>query len=153
MAEQITVAILDYAIKLYALLDERAEENEYHERIFTGKISDLYKEIGASTAYYSRIRKLLIDNGSIELMQRGTGSQPSQLKLHRPLEVDEIISDMPLTEEKISATMGVELIRRLELLEAWRETTGGLNIAEAFRDMERRLTRLEGQVTGKPGKS
>jgi hypothetical protein len=122
------------------MLSERAKLNEYHELVFTGSLTKLYQELGASTSYYSPIRKLLVDSGAIEITQRGTRSQVSEVTVKQ---LSENISPDPLTAARPAATMGVEVDRRLASLEAWRETTGGLNIAEALRNMESRLSRLE----------
>jgi hypothetical protein len=136
-----TEAIAEYARQLYNLMDSLAKENEYHERVFTGSITDLYKDIGASTSYYTAIRKFLLDAELITILQRGNAKQQSQVRLN---ELSENILRKPLTAAPRAATMGADVQRRLERLEAWRETTGGLNIAEALRNIEDRVTRLEG---------
>ena len=140
--------VLKYAIQLYQYLDERAEVNQYHEHVFTGRVGEAYKAIGASSTYHSDIRKLLIESGSVTVLQRGTGKQASEWVLNG---LDENILVVPLTPPEPGATMGVQVDRRLAALESWRETTGGINIAEALRNMESRLTKLEGQVYGKSG--
>lgn len=136
MSDEVS-ATAKYAAEFYNLMDSRAEENQYHERIFTGSLTKLYRELGASTAYYTRIRKVLIESGAIEILVRGNGKQPTQIKLNQN------ISDQGLTARPPSATVGVEVERRLAALESWRETTGGLNIAEVLRNMESRLSELE----------
>jgi hypothetical protein len=141
-----TVAIparLRYAVEFYLILDKLAEENEYHERVFTGSMMKAYRQLGASSTYWTQIRKILVDSGSITILQRGTGNQASIIVLNG---LDEKISAEALTRPARAATVGAEVERRVRTLEAWRETTGGINIAEALRNMERRLTKLEGKA-------
>lgn len=147
--DETNLILLQYAIKFYQYLDEQARENEYHERVFTGKVSEAYKAVGASSAYHSGIRKLLIESGSVTVLKRGTGKQDSEWLLNG---LDENILSVPLTPPGAAATMGAQVERRLQTLEAWRETTGGINIAEALRNIESRLTQLEAGNTGTGGK-
>lgn len=147
--DETNLTVLQYAIKLYQYLDELAEVNEYHERVFTGKVSEAYKAVGASSTYHSDIRKLLIDSGSITVIQRGTGKQASEWALNG---LDENILAVPLTPLGTAATMRAEVERRVRSLEAWRETTGGINIAEALRNIELRLSKVESQMQQTGGK-
>ena len=149
MASEPNYTIIRYAVLFYQYLDERAEVNEYHERVFTGSVGEAYKAVGASSTYHSDIRKLLIDSGSVTVLQRGTGKQPSEWVLNG---LDENILAVPLTPPDRAATVGAQVERRVRTLEAWRETTGGINIAEALRNIELRLGRLEAHVTEAGGK-
>ena len=140
----------EYAKRFYTLLKERAELNEYQELVFKGSLTKAFKQIGASSSYYSPIRKLLLESGSIEITQRGAGSQLSEVRVN---ELNENIFSEPLTGGSGRGTVGVdELGARVARLEAWRETTGGLNIAEALRNIEDRVLRLESLTGGKNGK-
>jgi hypothetical protein len=133
-------AVIKYARVLYAILDSYAVDNEYGERIYTGFISEAYKDLGASSSYYTRIMRILVKVGAIEQVQRGARTQPSVIWLKG---MPEEISPEGLTTAREAATLLAELERRTSALESWRETTGGLNIQEAFRNMENRLSKLE----------
>ena len=144
-----TPAVLAYAILFYQYLDEQAEVNEYLERVFTGSKGEAYKAVGASSTHHSDIRRLLIESGSITELQRGTGKQDSIIVLNG---LDENILAVPLTPPGRAATLPVGVARRLAALESWRETTGGINIQQALRNIELRLSKVESHVQGTGGK-
>lgn len=150
MVMAMTKAAAEYAKKFHALLTERAELNEYGELVFHGSLTKLYDELGASTTYYTPIRSALIETQSIEITKQGAGKQLSEVTVK---ELSEKISPDPLTPAPDAATLTAGVERRLLRLEAWRETTGGLNIVEALRNMELRLSKLEAHVGETGGKA
>ena len=143
--------IAQYAEKLYNAMLEKSEPlDEY--RIYHGKVTELFNELKIPMGYYSRIRRLLVMNGSIEMIKRGSRGLASDVLLrHPPSELPspgqqaaivKIASDR-LTNPAPPATLIAEFERRLARLENWRENQGGLNITESLRNHESRISHLE----------
>jgi hypothetical protein len=140
-------SVLTHAKRLYeAMLEQSYPEDEVH--VFVGKVTELFRELGISTAYYSRIRRLLIKNGCIQIVKRGARGLGSEVRLYHPPE-DFTIGD--LTPTRNYATLILELDNRLRRLEGWRDSQGGLNTGEALRNHENRLSHLEADKQGKSG--
>jgi len=133
---------------MWEYLNDHAELNEYQELIFTGNVSEAYRYTGASNASYSRIRKLLLEYGVVRIHQVGNRHQPSIIEITGSLPPGDLLPPEHLTERTSSATMVVEVERRVKSLQAWRESLerGGLDIAKVLQDFELRLTRLEREV-------
>lgn len=145
--------VLQYAEKLYDAMLERAEPiDEYH--IYHGKVTELFNELKIPMGYYSRIRKLLVQNGSIEMIKRGSRGLASDVLLRHPLSepptpgeasaIVKIASDR-LTNPGAAATLVSEFERRLARLESWRENQKGVNVTESLRNHERRISQLESE--------
>jgi hypothetical protein len=143
--------VAQYAEKLYGAMMERSEPiDDFH--IYHGKVTELFNELKIPMTYYSRIRRQLVSNGSIEMIKRGSRGLASDVLLrHPPSEASspgtdaaivKIASDR-LTNPGRAATLTAEFERRLARLESWRENQGGLNITESLRNHESRISRLE----------
>ena len=119
-------ALFRHTRKVYELMEERSTINEYEERIFEGSLTNLAREVGASSSYYSAIRTLLDSphhDPCIILYQRGSGSHLSIIRLmHPPPEEWGTIAPVDLTSPGVPATLR-ELESRVAELEAWREST------------------------------
>jgi hypothetical protein len=142
-------AWIRHARTLYTLLDERAEFNEYGERVFEGKVLDVFHEVGASNADFSKIIRLLQVNGLIRYVQRGNRHQPTLIEITGELQPGALLPAEHLTAVVHAATLEADrLEQRVTALTAWRESLekGGLNLAEVVRDYELRITRLEREV-------
>lgn len=115
--------------------------------MYRGHPSKLFKKLKINPRYYTPINKILRDTGVVEVLQRGSAERPSIWAVRAELPPQENWP-VDLTGPNVSATMKVELERRITALEAWREnlTGGGFNITEALRDFELRLTKLEGEL-------
>jgi hypothetical protein len=136
-------AVPRYAKLLYDALYELSEPSETGEyRVFNGRVTEIFNRLGISLAYYTQIRRLLIKTGSIEMLKRGGGGLASEVALHHPPPSEE---NLPtgLTTGRHLATLVEALGKRVEILEGVRESQGGLNIAEALRNHESRLSKLE----------
>jgi hypothetical protein len=138
-------AVRDHAIALYDAMLKVAETNEHDEIVYVGMYSKLCDSLGISRVYYSRIRTVLTKMGCIEFVSRGSGKHGSRiLLLRKPVEED--FTNLTLTERRETARVVSELERRIAAVEAWRhaQTGGGtLNLAEALRDHERRISQVE----------
>lgn len=152
MTETIPVGqhALGYAHKFYEKLAERATTETVEDIfgnpqkdvvVFRGKLTDVFSELKIAQPYYVKIRRILMDYNCVTYLQRGTKAYDSVLILNHP--PPEEIAPEVLTSAAKSATLG-EMARRLRALEDWRETTaGGLNIGEALRNMEVRISKVE----------
>lgn len=114
--------------------------------VFRGRIGDVFKAANVSNTYYTPVRKILVDFGSITILERGTVHNPSLVILDPdrppPTTAEELIvkSDPEdLTTDELLAM----LLRRVEVLET---RLGGINIVEAFRNVETRLSNVESQT-------
>lgn len=146
-----------YARQFYDLLVEQSKleklpPEDTEHRVWRGKLLEAFIELGASQIYYSRIRNIFLEYGCVTYVIRGTKAYPSVLILNWP-PPEEISQDL-LTGPSKGGTVQTlaeaveEMTRRLRAVEDWRETTtGGLNIGEALRDLEKRLAKLEGNAT------
>lgn len=148
------LAPVRYAREFYAILEADAVEEQTGDQFLTvwrGKLTDVFNKVGATNKYYSTIRSILLKSGSITIVEAGARNRDSTVVLnHAPPDGDEI-AKLGLTGARPAGKMWEGMAQRLSALEGWRETTGGINIAEALRDMERRLTRLEGKPKTKTG--
>lgn len=142
-------ALFQHTTNIYKYMEENSELNSLGERLYVGSIQEAVRSAGASSRYYTAIRKLLgspPDDPCIDIVQRGNTYQPSIVLLkHPPPEGWEKIPPSALTQPAVSATLIAELTEKVEQLQAWRESLGGMNIAEAMINFENRLRRLEGE--------
>ena len=151
-------ATIRYANMLYDAMLLESEpyplEDDPEARVYHGKVTELFGQLGISMSYYTPIRRYLTTNGSIKMVKRGGRGLASDVLLRHP-PPDYPPADAPTGNVKIApehltgtrhlATLMEEAERRLDRLEAWRETTGGVNIAETMRNHETRITQIEKQ--------
>jgi hypothetical protein len=146
-------AFYRYVKHAYELLEERSSVNEYGERVFEGHFSKLLGELGFSKRWYSEIRSALlipVEDPCIEIVQRGTANQNTIVILRHPPPPEWAdLTAGGLTQARFRDTVYGRVEARVERLEAWRETLGGVNLAEALRNFEMRLSRLEAKAGGK----
>jgi hypothetical protein len=144
-------ALYRYTCEVYDKLYEESKTNEHEERLFEGSMVEVFKQTGASSRYYSSIRKLLISpelDPCVTFMQRGNGSQPTIIRLHHEPPQDwKKISQKGLTAPREGATMLLQIEAELSRLKAWRESIGEVNLSEALRDFDKRLRVLERKQT------
>lgn len=145
-------ALYRYTLVIYEFMFEHSELNEHEEQVFVGSFTNAFKQVGASSTYYTPIRQLLLSpdlDPCISVLQRGNASQPSIIRLHHPPHEEwKNISHKPLTAGREAATLVPELERRIKLLEGWRESIGEVNLSEVLRNFELRITRLEKEREG-----
>src|SRR5215831_11578713 len=134
---------------VYEELEKRAKLNDNGELLFIGNITEVHHFLGISTSMYSRIRRILMEAGSVEVLQRGTGAQPSIAILHGAPD-PELFTLEVLTAPRRLATLVAQLEKRCERLEKWRESMP-LNLQEALREHETRLNELERSVSVERG--
>ncbi|HEY1248776.1 MAG TPA: hypothetical protein VGE97_07310 [Nitrososphaera sp.] len=131
--------LVKWAKEFYDLLDSEAE-GEAGERVFVGQITEVFKRLDVGVGNYSPIRAILVSSGAVQFQKRGNRRESTVLSLLG----SEKISSEGLTRARRDATVSLQGVKqRLRSLEAWRETTGGVNLSEVLRDFERRISALE----------
>jgi hypothetical protein len=146
--EENELAPVRYARQFYELLKAEAqlETTDGTElMVWRGKLTDVFRELKVTSKYYTTIRAILTKTGSITIVETGSRNRPSIVVLNHPPPSLQKINNLGLTGTAPAATMMAELQRRISTLESWRETQGGINIAEALRNIEDRLTKLEAE--------
>lgn len=142
---------IKHSLAIYDMLLKLAKVIGPEEIQFTGSLTKVFYLADVPIAYYSKVRRVLIESGSITFIQRGSRYQETVISLHHEppsneSALAEISSLGDLTGGANLATLVTEQGAAIQRLEAWRESLGGINIAEVFKDMERRLNNLEVQV-------
>jgi len=142
------MSLYEHTKAVYDSMLDQATKNEREEILFEGYMTHVVKSVGASTKYYSQIRKLLLSpdlDPCITIISRGNSSQPSIIQLHHPPSDEwENISRGDLTASAGDATLRLqELEARIERLQAWRESIGEVNLSEVLLDFESRIQKLE----------
>jgi len=135
-------AVARHSLAVYDELVKRATAREDGVLEFSGKLTAVFAYLGISSAMYSRVRRVLIISGSIEILQKGAGGQPSIILIHDAPDTEKL-SDPALTSARRLATMVVQLEKRVADLEA----RIPFNVLETLRDFEVRLGRMEVAVS------
>jgi hypothetical protein len=142
------LAPVKYAREFYDLLAKDAiVEPDGTLLVWRGRITEAFKELGATSKYYTPVRAILVKTGAITIVEAGSRNKDSIVVLNDPLpgpaELAPILAGLDLTGTRPGAKVWADVERRLSALEGWRETVGGINIAEALRDLEQRLASVE----------
>jgi hypothetical protein len=137
----VSMATFDHASTLYGVFERDSTTEEIDGvrlPVWRGSMVEAYKSIGASQHYYSGVMDTLKDLGCITVLSSGRRARPSVVALHHaPDEVEFIFySESRLT----GAPEAAKLRSRLELLE---RRIGGVNIADALVNIDKRVARLE----------
>lgn len=134
MANKITDTLANHMVAVYRAMYEESQEQENYT-VYTGKLSQLVKDLGISMTYYSKIFRALYEGDYAALEDRGGRDKPSTVILLREPTVDELTA---LTLTNPSPILS--LVKRMEALES---SLGGLYVKGALVEVERRLQALE----------
>lgn len=122
-------------------LSKKEEVNGETFDIFRGTMTEVWDRVSNSQSYYVPVMSFLRDYGYLTLVQRGTRSRESVVAFHaRPSRED--LDELDLTIPSPLATMQAD-IQKLS------ERFGGIDIVEAFKNIEGRLSKLEKQAADK----
>lgn len=150
VSSKITLGTIKNAALFYEKLAALAKVEQIGDvqyLVFRGKLGNVFNSLDVSQAYYSGVRRILVENECVMYVERGGRNIETVLLLLKPPDVEKLIPDVALTNGVESATLELsEIQARLQALENWRETLGGLNIAEALRNFETRIKKLENQL-------
>jgi hypothetical protein len=118
------------------------------------RLSYLFQELEIPSTYYARIRVILFGGADpcVIMLRRGTHGNPSVVVLRHPPSA-ELFADEGLTQARSAATVFLDATKRVEKLEAWRDSLtpadeNRLNVVEALRNHETRLAALEASQEG-----
>ena len=126
----------DYCIALYDAMKERSSKNQ-----FTGSITEVYKTLGISNQYYSRLINGLIETGSVEYLQRGHHKRPSIYRLiHRPTKLQLSEYDFLTPKRSRKPVSERDILKRVETLEG---RVKNVDIIAALQNLEGRIVALE----------
>lgn len=124
-------------------MTEQAEKVEGTSAVvFVGGLSKEIRAVEASSNYYSEIRKILFDSGCCVMAAQGNRGRPSVIELLRRPDESDVPQDLTLGRDEARLRF-TDLEKRVETLEGWREQFSTLNVMEALRDYERRISQLE----------
>lgn len=122
-------------------LSKKEEVNGETYDIFRGSMTDVWNRISNSQSYYVPVMGFLRDYGYITLVQRGRRGRESIITLHGQPAREEV-EGLDLTTASPLATMQADIQKMSDRL-------GGLDIVEAFKNIEGRLKKLEDQAANK----
>jgi len=151
MSDAVIKATVDFYKQLY---DKSVpmfvhDYDEDPRRIFRGSLTKTYAELGISTAYYSRVKRLLESQDCIEVVKRGHRTDPETVVIlnHPPSPFAEEVLRKKPKEALTSGQPVAILLARIEKLEraeqARAEQEGGIDLVSALRNHESRLLKLE----------
>src|SRR4051794_28548857 len=130
--------VFKHAVALYDLLCQSAKEDEDTELLtFRGSITEVWRSLGVSQAYYSQVRRFLLESECISIVQQGARNTDSIIVLHRQPQADEWeVAQSDLTERVTIATLHQE-VRNLKRL------LGGIHLPDLVIDLDKRIRELE----------
>lgn len=123
--------------------------------LYEGPLTKVFtQDCDLPASYYTPVKSVLEEYECLKVIQRGSRSQPSIVRLLKappfaliddPDAVDAL--DIPIVKSSPAAlttrAQVVTLRKELENLKAWRESQKGLEILKALSNIETRLVRLE----------
>ena len=138
-----TDTFVQHCITVYNALDEVATTkvtiSGEEARIFTGKITEIFKATKIARTYYSPILKSLERHGALLKLQRGGRNQDTVYALQglpSEWDVDGWNDSTGLTKVSTYAMLTAEV-------ESLKSQLGGFNVVEALAEVEKRLVALE----------
>lgn len=136
----------EQCIEFYERLHRDAVIDDKDRLVWIGKITDVYKELKLTGYQYTRVRALLIQNGSVRWLERGAGGSvgnvPSVIELIRNPEQVVTWANIPLR----SLTGQADSAMLQQSIESLARLIGGLDIREALRDISPEISELKQEV-------
>lgn len=118
-------------------------ESEAVEGVWSGKLIDTITDLGIPRGSYTRVLTTLKNGGCIEQSERGfRGSSLTVFILHHP-PVEEIFAESEVED----LTRRPNLDTLASDIQAIKKNIGGINIVEAFAEVERRLSVITAQIS------
>lgn len=134
------------AVKLYEVLEQEAEIEKVGNppkevKIVRGSLVEIFLKTGFNHGHYSPVWNVLHRQNCVSILQRGSTSTESIVALHHPPE-----------QEKFEQSRRGGLTRRPNLdnlmadVEAIKKLVGGIDIRQAFKELNDRVRKLEGET-------
>jgi hypothetical protein len=138
------LAIVRHTAKMYDLLHQQSNIEELPNgvvNIFRGKVTEVFRSSGIGSSYYTEIFRQLEDQGCVSFLQRGSKSVDTVIILHRRPTAQGYRpppkSDLTNPERYANLREDVEAVKTL---------IGGIHIAEALLEVEKRFKEYEGRI-------
>lgn len=141
---------IDYqhTLEYYTLLEDNSSIeviDGIELRVFKGSTTKIFRQLGISNSYYSKIIPALRDLQCVTQLKRGARGVDSLLALHHPPKEMEFLTRarQPLTADPQSA-------RLAQQIEAIHKALGGgeFDVVAAIENLDQRLTKLEHKTGG-----
>jgi len=134
-----------YALQYYKLLEENSKEeviDKIKVKVFRGSTVRIFRQLGISNSYYSKIIPALRDLQCVTQLKRGARGVDSVVLVHHPpREIEFLTRDTkPLTADPHSAKLAQQI-------EEIHESLGGgrFDVVAAIENLDQRLTKLESE--------
>jgi hypothetical protein len=136
--------LYEHTSRYYEALKEDAKADVMHGvkvLVFKGSVVRVFRGLGISQSYYSKVRNSLIDMGCMAVIQQGGRGIDSVVVLHRePTPEDwNNLSNGALTAKLDVAIMAQRLDDVVNLL-------GGINVKSAIADLALKIESLQREV-------
>jgi hypothetical protein len=132
--KKINQTLANHILAVYKSMEEDAQDIG-GQLAFVGRLSEVTMGLGISSTYYSKIFRALYEGGYAVLEDRGGRDKPSTIFLLREPTRDELLGLTSIDSDPILSNM-----KRLEAIE---NSLGGLYVAGALKELERRVAILE----------
>jgi len=137
--------LLENATALYRAMDEAATTETLDgldTRVFDGSIVRAYRSLDISQAYYSEVRRALIESNCITILRRGSRHNGSRVVLHKEPDESSLVS-----YETLGLTDGPSAAIVYRELKDLRRLIGSISIPDALVNIERRLVEMDKRIT------
>jgi hypothetical protein len=137
--------LLEHATALYRALDAAATTeivNGKETRVFRGSIVECFRSTKVSQAFYSGVRRGLINSESITIIRQGSRSAESIIVLHREPDEESLV-----TNETLGLTNDSEAGIVFQELKDLRHLIGSISIPDALVNIEQRLQEFDNRIT------
>jgi hypothetical protein len=138
--------LLENATALYRAMDEAATTETLDGigecRVFRGSLVRVYRSLDISQAYYSEVRRGLIESDCIVILRRGSKHSESVVLLEKEPDESSLV-----TYESLGLTDGPTAAIVYRELKDLRRLIGSISIPDALVNIERRLQELEQKVS------
>jgi hypothetical protein len=136
----------EYCIEYYENLSKHSKPREINDipcTVFEGSLVDIFRGMGVSQGYYSKVRDILESLGCITILKRGSRAGPSLVILHHPPDFDEyLLLNRPLTGSLDGGKLA------FAVRESLKQLLGGMDIVDTLDSIDKRITTLEQLTTG-----
>lgn len=132
--------LLRYCEELYDGLHKKAKKKNGYDKLYEGKVTELFASLGLSSSHYAKIFNTLYETGAIELVRRGARNSPTQIALHERPTAETLQRTAGVTPHLTQPSAHDKLSQRVSVLEGRLQ---GIELAKVIAHQERRIKQLE----------
>lgn len=137
-------SLYDHTVDFYERLLHLSEIEDIDgepTKVFRGKVTEVYRELGISQTHYSNIRKALIELGCIVIIRQGARDYESIIALYR---IPEEVGFRNLVTTGLTASGGTaRIVSRVEVIE---KSLGGIDVKKAFIEQKLEMEELRARL-------